>query len=99
MGNYVGKNHGRIVELTENYVSAIEIVANGPDEWLERPRKLQLRTADTKIKRSRTIELDRRRSSWILGISKKNSSPRSVRRCQDPCPPLCLSLRCSCRSL
>src|SRR5690606_18492326 len=50
MGNYVGKNHGRIVELTENYVSAIEIVANGPDEWLERPRKLQLRTADTKIK-------------------------------------------------
>ena len=50
MGNYIGKNHGRIVELTENYVAAIEIVANGPDEWVERPRKLQLRTSDGKAK-------------------------------------------------
>jgi type IV pilus assembly protein PilP len=50
MGNYVGKNHGRIVELTESYVAAIEIVANGPDEWVERPRKLQLRTAGGGIK-------------------------------------------------
>lgn len=48
VGNYLGKNHGRIVELTENYVAVIEIVANGPDEWVERPRKLMLRTADGK---------------------------------------------------
>lgn len=50
VGNYIGKNHGRIVELTESYVAAIEIVANGPDEWVERPRKLMLRTADGKAK-------------------------------------------------
>lgn len=46
MGNFLGKNHGRIVELTENYVALIEIVTNGPDEWVERPRKLALRTAE-----------------------------------------------------
>lgn len=50
MGNYVGKNHGRIVELTESYVALIEIVSNGPDEWVERPRKLQLKTVETKGK-------------------------------------------------
>lgn len=50
VGNYVGKNHGHVVELTESYVAVIEIVANGPDEWVERPRKLMLRTADGKNK-------------------------------------------------
>jgi type IV pilus assembly protein PilP len=50
MGNYVGKNHGHVVELTENYVAVVEIVANGPDEWVERPRKLMLRAADGKGK-------------------------------------------------
>jgi type IV pilus assembly protein PilP len=48
VGNYVGRNHGRIAELTESYVAVIEIVPNGPDEWVERPRKLVLRTADGK---------------------------------------------------
>ena len=50
VGNYMGKNHGRIVELTENYVSVIEIVANGPDEWVERPHRLPLKTVETKGK-------------------------------------------------
>jgi type IV pilus assembly protein PilP len=50
IGNYMGKNHGHIVELTENYVSVIEIVSNGPDEWVERPHKLQLKTVETKGK-------------------------------------------------
>jgi type IV pilus assembly protein PilP len=50
MGNYMGKNHGHIVELTENYVSVIEIVSNGPDEWVERPHKLQLKTIESKSK-------------------------------------------------
>ncbi len=48
VGNYLGKNHGRIVELTENYVAVIEIVANGPEEWVERPRKLALKTVESK---------------------------------------------------
>jgi type IV pilus assembly protein PilP len=50
MGNYLGKNHGHVVELTENYVSVIEIVSNGPDEWVERPHKLALKTVETKSK-------------------------------------------------
>lgn len=48
VGNYLGKNYGRIVELTEGYVSVIEIVSNGPDEWVERPRKLALQTVEKK---------------------------------------------------
>lgn len=48
MGNYLGKNHGRVVELTENYVALIEVVSSGPDEWVERPRKLQLKSVDSK---------------------------------------------------
>jgi type IV pilus assembly protein PilP len=50
VGNYMGKNHGHIVELTENHLSVIEIVSNGPDEWVERPHKLQLKTSEVKGK-------------------------------------------------
>ena len=45
LGNYMGKNYGHIVELTENDILVIEVVSNGPDEWVERPHKLQLKTA------------------------------------------------------
>lgn len=48
MGNYMGKNYGRIVELTENDMLVIEIVSNGPDEWVERPHRLQLKTVEKK---------------------------------------------------
>ena len=47
VGNYMGKNFGRIVELTENGMLVMEVVSNGPDEWVERPHKLQLKTADS----------------------------------------------------
>lgn len=50
VGNYMGKNHGHVVELTENYISVIEIVSNGPDEWVERPHRLALKTAEVKSK-------------------------------------------------
>lgn len=46
VGNYLGKNFGHIVELSENDLLVLEIVSNGPDEWVERPHKLQLRTAE-----------------------------------------------------
>lgn len=46
IGNYLGKNYGRIVELSENDLSVVEIVPNGPEEWVERPHKLPLRTSD-----------------------------------------------------
>ncbi|MCP3908557.1 MAG: pilus assembly protein PilP [Oceanicoccus sp.] len=46
LGDYVGRNHGRIVESTETYVSVIEIVPNGVDGWIERPRTIQLKTIE-----------------------------------------------------
>lgn len=44
--NYLGRNHGRIVEATETYLSVIEIVPNGVDGWVERPRTIKLKTLE-----------------------------------------------------
>lgn len=41
-GNYLGKNHGRIVLTTERKLDLIEIVPNGIDSWVERPQLLQI---------------------------------------------------------
>ncbi len=43
VGNYLGKNHGRVIEASESLVSIIEIVPNGLNGWVERPRSLKLR--------------------------------------------------------
>ncbi len=43
-GNYIGRNHGQVVAAAETYVSVVEIVPNGLDGWVERPRTLKLRT-------------------------------------------------------
>ena len=43
-GNYLGKNHGRISNLSLDKIELIEIVASG-EAWLERPNLLQLKTA------------------------------------------------------
>ena len=42
-GNFLGKNHGRIVEIRHDSLALIEIIANGPDSWIERPRTLKLK--------------------------------------------------------
>lgn len=42
MGNYLGKNNGRIVVLNYDQVAVVEIVTNGLDGWIERPRILKL---------------------------------------------------------
>ena len=43
LGNFLGRNHGRIVEMTDNYLGVIEIVTDGTqDGWVERPRQLKL---------------------------------------------------------
>ena len=42
LGNYLGRNHGRIVEMTQSYVGVIEIVSDGGEGWLERPRSIKL---------------------------------------------------------
>ncbi|GAB1261706.1 pilus assembly protein PilP [Aurantivibrio plasticivorans] len=42
-GNYLGKNHGRIVASSNTKIDIIEIVTDGLDGWVERPRSLQLK--------------------------------------------------------
>ncbi len=42
-GNYMGRNHGRIVNITPAYTEVIEIVPDGKGGWLERPRTLTLK--------------------------------------------------------
>jgi type IV pilus assembly protein PilP len=43
LGNYLGRHHGRIVEMSDTYVAVIEIVSDGSaDGWVERPRTIKL---------------------------------------------------------
>ena len=43
IGNYLGRNHGKIVELTSSYIGVVEIVSDGTSEgWVERPRTIEL---------------------------------------------------------
>lgn len=41
-GQYMGKNHGRIVDISDTKIDLIEIVPNGNGGWLERPRTVSL---------------------------------------------------------
>jgi type IV pilus assembly protein PilP len=42
-GNYLGRSHGKIVDMADTYVSVIEIVSDGtPNGWVERPRTIKL---------------------------------------------------------
>jgi type IV pilus assembly protein PilP len=43
VGDYLGRNHGRVVGIDEAKVDVIEIVPDGEGGWLERPRSLALR--------------------------------------------------------
>ena len=42
-GNYMGRNFGRIVEIRHDAVAILEIISNGKDSWIERPRTLKLK--------------------------------------------------------
>ena len=41
-GQYMGKNHGRVVGIQTGSISLIEIVPNGVGGWIERPRSVTL---------------------------------------------------------
>lgn len=42
-GNFMGRHHGKIVEMSDTYVSVVEIVSDGTsDGWVERPRTIKL---------------------------------------------------------
>ena len=42
-GNYMGKNHGRIIAVSNSKIDVIEVVPDGKGEWVERPRTLALK--------------------------------------------------------
>jgi type IV pilus assembly protein PilP len=42
VGDFLGRNDGRIVSITEGQIDVIEIVPDGEGGWLERPRTLSL---------------------------------------------------------
>lgn len=43
VGNFLGRNHGKIVEMTDTYVAVVEIVSDGTENgWVERPRTIEL---------------------------------------------------------
>lgn len=43
IGNYLGRNHGRIVGISESQIDLVEIVPTGDGFWMERPQTIQLR--------------------------------------------------------
>ena len=42
VGNYMGSNHGRIVKITPTQIDVIEIIPDGREGYVERPRSLIL---------------------------------------------------------
>jgi type IV pilus assembly protein PilP len=42
VGQFMGKNHGKIVAIKEGRIDLVEIVPNGRGGWIERPRALSL---------------------------------------------------------
>jgi type IV pilus assembly protein PilP len=43
VGDYLGRNHGRILAIDESKIDVVEIVPDGEGGWLERPRSLSLK--------------------------------------------------------
>jgi type IV pilus assembly protein PilP len=42
LGDYLGRNHGRIVSTSESQVDILEIVPSGDGGWIERPQSIVL---------------------------------------------------------
>jgi type IV pilus assembly protein PilP len=43
IGDYLGRNHGKILAIDEAKIDVVEIVPDGEGGWLERPRSLSLK--------------------------------------------------------
>ena len=43
VGDYLGRNHGKILAIDESKIDVMEIVPDGEGNWLERPRSLSLK--------------------------------------------------------
>lgn len=46
VGNYMGRNHGKVIELGDTFISLIEIVPDGLGGWLERPKTINLKVLE-----------------------------------------------------
>ncbi len=42
IGNYIGKNNGKVVQVTPETIEIVEIIPNGMYRWLERPTSIKL---------------------------------------------------------
>lgn len=42
VGNFVGKNHGKIINVTDTQIDIVETVPNGSGGWISRPQTLVL---------------------------------------------------------
>jgi len=42
VGQYMGKNHGRIINISESKIDLIEVVPNGSGGWISRPHSMGL---------------------------------------------------------
>lgn len=43
VGDYLGRNHGKILVIDDSKIDVVEIVPDGEGGWLERPRSLSLK--------------------------------------------------------
>jgi type IV pilus assembly protein PilP len=46
-GNYLGQNYGKVTRITELAIELTEIVPDGGEGWLERPRTLALKSPES----------------------------------------------------
>lgn len=44
-GNYMGKNHGKIINISEYKVDLVEVVPNGSGGWISRPHSMGLQAS------------------------------------------------------
>ena len=49
VGNYIGKNNGKIIKINEDSIDVVEIVPNGNLRWLERPVTIKLTMFEEEI--------------------------------------------------
>lgn len=42
VGSYMGRNYGRVTAVEESKINVVEIVPDGQDGWVERPRTIRL---------------------------------------------------------
>lgn len=46
IGNFMGKNHGRVVKITAQQIDLIELIPDGVGGWVERPRRVFMKSKE-----------------------------------------------------